>query len=451
MVAARTPSSRRPTDERTAPRATGPWATATALVLALDASCLVTSPAAAAERPSWEDVRAARGDAAATQRQVDAVESALDDLEATAADRGRTAVSAGAAAALAQAALTAATTERDRLAADADSAEQRAAEAARRAGQLSAQLFRTGGTRSLGTGLVGSDEADDALYRLGTLTQLGDRWQGVLVGAEVASSTATALRDQAARATTAREQAAIEAEESLSDAAEAQRAADAEVATAQAAGADLYAQLAELRQTSVDVEQQYRRGVAADRAYAEQATAAAAAASGGAASPGAPGTAARPPAVPGGGTVVPPPVSAPPVAAPAPRPVVPPVPAPVVPAPPAPPAPAPVPPPVAVVNDPAGAKAYAQSALAARGQGADQVSCLVQLWNRESGWRTGATNPSSGAYGIPQALPGSKMASAGLDWRTSYRTQVDWGLGYIGQRYGTACAAWDHSNRKGWY
>jgi hypothetical protein len=70
-----------------------------------------------------------------------------------------------------------------------------------------------------------------------------------------------------------------------------------------------------------------------------------------------------------------------------------------------------------------------------------QFGCLVNMWNRESGWRVTAANPS-GAYGIPQALPGSKMASAGSDWRTSARTQIKWGLGYIKGRYGTPCGAW---------
>ena len=75
------------------------------------------------------------------------------------------------------------------------------------------------------------------------------------------------------------------------------------------------------------------------------------------------------------------------------------------------------------------------------GWGSDEFSCLVQMWNNESGWRTNAYNPS-GAYGIPQALPGSKMASAGPDWQTSAATQIKWGLGYIASRYGTPCGAW---------
>ncbi|WP_329519578.1 lytic transglycosylase domain-containing protein [Spirillospora sp. NBC_01491] len=83
--------------------------------------------------------------------------------------------------------------------------------------------------------------------------------------------------------------------------------------------------------------------------------------------------------------------------------------------------------------------------------GEGEFGCLVKLWNKESGWRSNAANPSSGAYGIPQALPGSKMASAGSDWRTSARTQIKWGLGYIKDRYGTPCKAWSHSESVGWY
>jgi murein DD-endopeptidase MepM/ murein hydrolase activator NlpD len=92
-------------------------------------------------------------------------------------------------------------------------------------------------------------------------------------------------------------------------------------------------------------------------------------------------------------------------------------------------------------------KAYAQSLV---GTGS-QYGCLVLLWTRESNWSYRANNPSSGAYGIPQALPGSKMASAGSDWRTNPATQIRWGLGYIRARYGTPCGAWAHSQSTGWY
>jgi hypothetical protein len=101
--------------------------------------------------------------------------------------------------------------------------------------------------------------------------------------------------------------------------------------------------------------------------------------------------------------------------------------------------------------DPDSAQAYAQGALAAQGMGSDQFNCLVALWNRESGWNVHASNPGSGAYGIPQALPGNKMATAGPDWQDSYVTQVDWGLGYVMGRYGSPCGAWAHSESTGWY
>jgi SLT domain-containing protein len=78
-------------------------------------------------------------------------------------------------------------------------------------------------------------------------------------------------------------------------------------------------------------------------------------------------------------------------------------------------------------------------AAANYGWGDDQFACLVSLWNKESGWRVNAAN-SSGAYGIPQALPGSKMASAGADWETNPATQIAWGMGYIAGRYGTPAA-----------
>jgi len=103
------------------------------------------------------------------------------------------------------------------------------------------------------------------------------------------------------------------------------------------------------------------------------------------------------------------------------------------------------------VNDPAGAKSYASGRLAAYGWGQDQFLCLAQLWTKESSWLTTATNAYSGAYGIAQALPPGKYASAGSDWLTSYRTQVDWGLGYIKDRYGSPCAAWNHSVALNWY
>ena len=107
--------------------------------------------------------------------------------------------------------------------------------------------------------------------------------------------------------------------------------------------------------------------------------------------------------------------------------------------------------PAAGVPDPGSAQAIALEMVNARGWGADEFNCLVALWNRESGWNVYAHNASSGAYGIPQSLPGDKMASAGADWATNPATQISWGLGYIADRYGTPCGAWAHSESVGWY
>ncbi|MRG61780.1 hypothetical protein GE115_18140 [Agromyces sp. CFH 90414] len=107
---------------------------------------------------------------------------------------------------------------------------------------------------------------------------------------------------------------------------------------------------------------------------------------------------------------------------------------------------------LAAANTPAGAKAYAADLAASQyGWGGDQFQCLVNLWQKESGWNYQAMNASSGATGIPQSLPGSKMATAGADWQTSAATQIRWGLGYIAGSYGTPCSAWSHSQSVNWY
>ncbi|MDO5079905.1 G5 domain-containing protein [Buchananella hordeovulneris] len=115
--------------------------------------------------------------------------------------------------------------------------------------------------------------------------------------------------------------------------------------------------------------------------------------------------------------------------------------------------------PAAPANPPAPAGNYsggdprgiAQSMLASYGWSQSEFGCLDALWERESNWNPYAENPYSGAYGIPQSLPASKMASAGADWATNPATQISWGLSYIAGRYGSPCAAWAHSESVGWY
>ncbi|GAA2232197.1 hypothetical protein GCM10009851_16610 [Herbiconiux moechotypicola] len=107
--------------------------------------------------------------------------------------------------------------------------------------------------------------------------------------------------------------------------------------------------------------------------------------------------------------------------------------------------------PNAAVADPAGAQAVAADLAAARGWTGAQFDALIALWSRESGWRVNALNKSSCAYGIPQALPGSKMSSAGADWLTNPATQITWGLNYIQGRYGDPLSALAHSDANHWY
>jgi hypothetical protein len=97
------------------------------------------------------------------------------------------------------------------------------------------------------------------------------------------------------------------------------------------------------------------------------------------------------------------------------------------------------------------AEQIAEAMLGSFGWSSSQFSCLYPLWEHESGWSVTAANPGTGAYGIPQALPGAKMSSAGPDWQTDAATQIRWGLQYIKDLYGSPCGAWDHEQATGWY
>jgi hypothetical protein len=93
----------------------------------------------------------------------------------------------------------------------------------------------------------------------------------------------------------------------------------------------------------------------------------------------------------------------------------------------------------------------AEAMLGSFGWSSSQFACLDPLWAHESGWSVSAYNAGSGAFGIPQALPGSRMASAGPDWQTDAATQIKWGLEYIKDTYGSPCGAYDHEEATGWY
>lgn len=102
-------------------------------------------------------------------------------------------------------------------------------------------------------------------------------------------------------------------------------------------------------------------------------------------------------------------------------------------------------------NEYTGNRAIGCALMLEAGFALDQMPCLEKLWTKESGWNHLSSNGSSGAYGIPQAVPGSKMATVGDDWKTNPATQIKWGLGYISGRYKTPCGAWQFFQNNNWY
>jgi hypothetical protein len=384
-------------------RWTGVAGAAFALAVAL---AVPVAPVAAAEYPSWDEVEAAKADVASREAETTRITTFVDQLEAESGRLGDAAVEAAAVSMDAEAARAAAEARAGLLRAGADGAIAEASATAVQLGRVGAVLARSGGADVTLRLLFGDDADSDLLVGLSRAAQLTDVYGGVAERARAAQSDAEALNGQADLAESERTRLAAEAVAAADAAREAHEAAEARVAEQQAVLDTLYAQLATLRDRTVELERQYRIGeqVARDQAAREAAAraAAAAAAAGGTSGAGA-----------GGGDNGPPPAG--------------------------------------VVVDRAAAKAYAASVLPAFGWGSDQFRCLDLLWTRESGWRANAYNASSGAYGIPQSLPGSKMASAGADWRTNAATQIDWGLSYISSRYGLPCEAWAHSEAYNWY
>jgi len=365
-----------------------------AVVLAVIA--LPAVPAVAEDYPTWDEVQAAKADVTSREAEASRITAFVDELEAEAGRLGDAAVEAAAGSAAAEAARAAAETRATTLRAEADAATAEAEASAARLGRVGAVLARSGGA-DVGLRLFFDDgSASDLLMGLSRAAQLADLYGGVAARAKATRADAAALSGQADVAESERTRLAAEAVAAADAAEAAHEAAEARVIEQQGVLDTLYAQLASLRDRTVELERQYRIGeqVAQEQAAREAAAAAAAAASN------------------GGDVGAPPP---------------------------------------GVVVDRAAAKAYAASRMGAYGWGSDQFRCLDLLWTRESSWRADAYNASSGAYGIPQSLPGSKMASAGADWRTNAATQIDWGLGYIDARYGSPCAAWAHSEAVNWY
>lgn len=392
--------------------------------------------------PSWADVEAAKNNVSAKSAEVDRINALLDGLQAQAGALGEAAVKAGSVYAVAQSALDASNAKLGALKAQTDKANAKVAELKKQAGALAAQNYKTGGA-NLGM-LVALDtvQSADGLQKLDVLRIVTQKTTDLYNRSTAAEGVARALTDQQAVVQSENERLADDARSKLAAAQSAQKAAEDKVAEENQHSQTLVAQLASLKDTSASVEQGYRDGVAAQAAYEAQqeakrrAAEAAAAAAAQAAAQAAADQAAAQAAAQAGASNGPAPVAAPPASTssgfiPV-NVLLPNIPG-------------------GAVNDPSGAQSYASGRLGAFGWGSDQFSCLTKLWNQESSWMTNATNPSSGAYGVAQALPPSKYSSTGSDWLTSYRTQIDWGLGYIKGRYGSPCGAWAHEVSENWY
>ncbi|WP_104055409.1 MULTISPECIES: transglycosylase [unclassified Arthrobacter] len=425
------------------------------LVGVLAASAFSAVPASGTEFPSWEQVEQAKRSVESKAAQAAEIEALLGKLSAEAGSLGTKAVQASAnhQRAVDEAEINSRAVEV--FSAQRLEASRTASELTGQMGALAAQTYKTGGMDSSLLLLLDADAAVGAMDRLTTLQSISGRTDSLQLQAASAAQVLGSLEEREAAALDSREESVAASLQLAAEAQTAAAAADKAVQDAQERSTVLLEQLAELRDSSVQAEAQRLRGLQAEETYrAQQEARAAEEAAREAEENDAGGSSGRNPAPPPGKTEPDPvinPTPLPQVPAPQPAPLPPPAPS----APPVPqPAPAPDPLPVpspGPVDDPVAAQAYAAGRLPGYGWGQDQFRCLVNLWQRESGWRTSANNPYSGAYGIPQSLPGDKMASVGADWRTNYRTQIEWGLGYISSRYGSPCAAWQHSEDKGWY
>lgn len=374
---------------------TRPRYAAIAAAFVTAALMLPAAPAIAEDYPSWEEVAAAKQDVASRDAEATRISGLVASLETTAAALGDAAVAAAGESAAAAAAHAAADQRATTLESQATAADAEAAASGERLGRVGATLARSGGADVTLRLLFDDGASTDLLQGLSRAAQLTNVYGGIADRAAAAKAESASLSAQAEVAEQERSRLAEAAAEAADAAESAHAAAEAELDEQRIVVDTLYAQLASLRDSTAALERQYQAGEQLRQAE-EARQLAAEAASGSTIDVG----------------------SAPPPG---------------------------------VIVDVAGAKAYAAGAVARYGWGSGEYQCLLQLWTRESSWRADAYNASSGAYGIPQSLPGSKMASAGADWRTNAATQIEWGLSYIADRYGAPCGAWAHSERFNWY
>lgn len=387
--------------------------------------------------PSWQDVQNAKQSAAATSAEVNNITSLLAGLQANSVALGNTAIQASSAYTAAQSALDAANTKVEVLGGQLQQSEEKSQQLRKEAGGLAAQSYKSG-SGSLGIfSAIDAIQSADGLRRLDLVNIVTQNAADLYNRADSAKKVTESLQAQQKQAQKELGTLNDAAKSAYDSAIAAKKAVEDQVASTKQQSDTLNAQLASLNNTVADTEQKYQQGVEAQKAYeavqqAKAAAAKAAAEAKAAADAKAARNTVKPPTntgggggsnTGGGGGYVPPP---PP---PQPQPNI----------------------PGGAINNPAGAQSYAAANLGVFGWGQDQFGCLLQLWNRESSWLTNATNPSSGAYGIPQSLPAGKMAEVAGDWLTNYQTQVIWGLNYIKGRYGSPCGAWAHSESVGWY
>lgn len=349
------------------------------------------------------------------------IESALAAVEASAAAASAEALAAETAARDARHAADTAAARASALGALVVTAESDSAVHSARFAATAARLSRTTSRGPLLAQVLTTADPATLLARLGTLDRARRLSSQLFQSASASANIAQAQRAHAALVQAERERLAAAADDAAARARTEVENETLAVTSAQRELDALYARLAAAQRSTVS----QARAERVERTIAGQASSQPSA--GVIPTPGAP--------------AIPPPVPAPPAPAEG---------APAAPPPPAPPASAPPPAPGHIAT-PAQAQQIARAAIGGRGWGEDQFSCLVRLWNRESGWRVEARNPSSGAYGIPQAYPAERLAAAGPDWRTNAATQISWGLSYIAARHGSPCGAWDHSQRTGWY
>ncbi len=361
------------------------------VAVAVTIPLVTAAPAHADDYPSWDEVQAAKSNAAAAQAEYDKISALIAQLQQAADAAATDELKKEFDYTVAKNALDAQSAKLDAINAQVAAAQKTADQAKRQYGKLASQLYIAGGgslTAKLLLGDGGTD--DDLLGQLGAMSQLTGHISQLQSYAQQKENVVGSLQAQAKQAEGVRATLEQDADAKFKAAQEAKQAADAALATQQAQGAVLQAQAASLNAQAAAEEQQYwvgyntRQNAASAGGSDSQIDTSAGCSAG---------------------------------------------------------------------CTPAAAQAYAQSVLGSYGWGGDQFSCLVDLWNMESGWRWNAYNSDSGAYGIPQSLPASKMASAGGDWQTNGNTQVNWGLRYIASSYTSPCSAWNHeiSRDPHWY